>query len=85
MIGGISVARRYGNWETTFLRQEAIGMKVGSERFVELRMPFGRKPAHGPRAEGAGNQRQHQDRRRDVWPGHRRGGIFLVRERVSRT
>ena len=38
MIGGISVARHYGNRETTFLRQEAIGMKVWSERFVELRM-----------------------------------------------
>jgi hypothetical protein len=38
MIGGISAARRYGNWETTFLRQEAIGMKLWSERFVELRM-----------------------------------------------
>ena len=40
MIGGISVARRYGNRETTFLRQEAIGMKVWSEGFVELRIPL---------------------------------------------
>jgi arylsulfatase A-like enzyme len=37
---GSAAALRYNNWKVSFLRQDAIGLKVWSEPFVELRMPL---------------------------------------------
>jgi arylsulfatase A-like enzyme len=37
---GSVAALRYNNWKLNFLRQDATGLKVWSEPFVELRMPM---------------------------------------------
>jgi arylsulfatase len=37
---GNVAALRYNNWKISFLRQDAIGLKVWSEPFVELRLPL---------------------------------------------
>jgi arylsulfatase len=37
---GSVAALRYNNWKISFLRQDATGLKVWSEPFVELRMPL---------------------------------------------
>ena len=37
---GSVAALRYNNWKISFLRQDAIGLKVWSEPFVELRLPL---------------------------------------------
>jgi arylsulfatase len=37
---GSVAALRYNNWKISFLRQDAIGLKVWSEPFVEVRLPL---------------------------------------------
>ncbi len=37
---GSVAALRYNNWKLSFLRQDATGLRVWSEPFVELRMPL---------------------------------------------